>query len=151
MAFYPEIPPGDARVNQKNSANLNGKVLLLSRRKIAHLVAYCVAYEFEDTYAAVTGAHRIDADNFWHLELSRRAYKLIRLTSGSPKLARRLAPCPRSQVVLESDFELFFPVFNHTYELYSLEMIRNWRKRCRKAACFITEVWSDMLPKYLLE
>ena len=22
---------------------------------------------------------------------------------------------------------------------------------CRKAACFITEVWSDMLPEYLLE
>ena len=30
-------------------------------------------------------------------------------------------------------------------------MIPNWRRRCRKAACFITEVWSDMLPEYLLE
>jgi Glycosyl transferases group 1 len=128
-----------------------GRVLLLSQRRIADLVAYCLAYEFEDTFAAVTGAERIDATDLPGLEFSRRAYKLARLASGSPRLARRLAPYPRSKVVLERDFELFFPVFSHTYELYSLAAIPNWRPRCRKAACFITEVWSDLLPEYLLE
>ena len=54
-------------------------------------------------------------------------------------------------MVLERDFELFFPVFSHTYELYSLTTIANWRQRCRKAACFINEVWSDMMPEYLFE
>jgi len=127
------------------------KVLLFSQRRIADLVAYCLAYEFEDTFAAVTDAERIDATDLPGLEFSRRAYKLARLASGSPSVARRLAPYPRSRVVLEHDFELFFPVFSHTYELYSLAAIPNWRKRCRKAACFITEVWSDLLPEYLLE
>jgi hypothetical protein len=104
-----------------------GKVLLLS---IADLVAYCLAYEFEDTFAdtfaAVTGAERIDATGLPALE-SRRAYKLARLASGSPRLARRLAPYPRSKVVLEGDFELLFPVFSNAYELYSLATIPNWR------------------------
>jgi Glycosyl transferases group 1 len=130
---------------------LQSKVLLLSQRRIADLVAFSVAYEFEDTFAAVTGAQRIDATDLPALEFSRRAYKLARLVSGSPRIARRLAPYPRSKVVLERDFELFFPVFSHTFELYSLATIPNWRQRCRKAACFITEVWSDMLPEYLLE
>jgi hypothetical protein len=130
---------------------VQGKVLLLSQRRIADLVAYCLAYEFEDTLAAVTDAQRIDATNLPALEFSRRAYKLARFVSGSPRLARRLAPYPRSKVVLEREFELFFPVFSHTYELYSLATIPNWRQRCRKAACFITEVWSDLLPEYLLE
>lgn len=130
---------------------MQGKVLLLSQRRIADLVAYCLAYEFEDTFAAVTGAQRIDATNLPALEFWRRAYKLARLASGSPRLARRLALCPRSKVVLEHDFELFFPVFSHAYELYSLVTIPNWRQRCRKAACFITEVGSDLLPEYLLE
>ncbi len=130
---------------------LQGKVLLLSQRRIADLVAYCLAYEFEDTFAAVTDAQRIDATDLPGLEFSRRAYKLARLISGSPRLARRLAPYPRNKVILERDFELFFPVFSHTYELYSLETIPNWRERCHKAACFISEVWSDMLPEYLLE
>ena len=42
-------------------------------------------------------------------------------------------------------------MFSHAYELYSLAMIPNWRLRCRKAACFITEIWEDLLPEYLLE
>jgi len=130
---------------------VQAKVLLLSERRIADLVAFCIAYEFEDTFAAVTGAQRIDATDLSGLEFSRRAYRLARLASGSPGLARRLAPYPRSKVVLENDFELFFPVFNHTYELYSLATIPNWRQHCHKAACYITEVWSDMLPEYLLE
>ena len=29
--------------------------------------------------------------------------------------------------MLDRDFELFFPVFSHTYELYSLATIPNWR------------------------
>lgn len=126
-------------------------VLLLSQRRIADLVAFCIAYEFEDCFAALTGAHRIDAIDLAGLEFSRRAYKLARLASGSSGFARRVTPSPRKKVILDRDFELFFPIFNHTYELYSLATIHNWRERCRKAACFITEVWSDMLPEYLLE
>ena len=126
---------------------VQAKVLLLSERRIADLVAFCITYEFEDTFAAVTDAQRIDATDLSDLEFSRRAYKLARLASGSPSLARRLAPYPRSKVVLETDVELFFPVFSHTYELYSLATIPNWRQRCRKAACYIIEVWSDMLPR----
>jgi Glycosyl transferases group 1 len=130
---------------------VQGKVLLLSQRRIADLVAYCLAYEFEDSFAAVTDAQLIDVTDLPALEFSRRAYKLVRLVSGSSRLARRIAPYPRSKIVLERDFELFFPVFSHAYELYSLATIPNWRQRCRKAACFITEVGSVLLPEYLLE
>jgi hypothetical protein len=130
---------------------MQGEVLQLSQRRIANLVAYCLAYEFEDTVAGVTHAKRIDTADLPGIEFSRRAYKLARMACGSPGLARRLAPYPRSKVVLEREFELFFPLFNHTYELYSLATIPNWRERSRRAACFITEVWSDKLPEYLLE
>src|SRR5208282_5529342 len=130
---------------------MQGNVLLLSQRRIADLAAFCLAYEFEDAFAAVTDAQRIDVTDLPALEFSRRAYKLARLASGSPRLARQLAPYPRNKVVLERDFELFFPVFNYAHELYSLATIPNWRQRCRKAACFINEVWSNVLPEYLLE
>src|SRR5262249_53301985 len=105
----------------------------------------------EDIVAAVTDAERIETTDLPDLELSRRAYKLARIACGSPGLARRLAPYPRNKVVLDREFELFFPVLSHIYELYALATIPNWRERSRKAACFITEVWSGMLPKYLLE
>ncbi|MDF3812276.1 glycosyltransferase family 1 protein, partial [Rhodopseudomonas sp. BAL398] len=130
---------------------MQDKVLLLSERRISDLVAYCLAYEFEDTVAAVTSARRIDVTDLPSLEFSRRAYKLARSLSGSPELARRFAPAPRGGVTLDRDYELFFPVFSHAFELYSLAAIPNWRQRCRKAACFITEVWSNNLPDYLIE
>jgi Glycosyl transferases group 1 len=130
---------------------VDGQVLLLSQRRIADLVAYCLAYEFEDAFAAVTDTQRIDATDLPGLEFLRRAYKIARMASGSPRFARRLAPYPRNAVSLERDFELFFPAFNSPYELYSLATIPDWRQRCRKAACFITEVWSDQLPEYLIE
>ena len=52
-------------------------------------------------------------------------------------------------MVLTQDYELFFPVFSNAFELYSLATIPNWRQRCRKAACFITDV--NLLPECLLE
>jgi len=127
-----------------------GDVLLLSMRRLADLVAYSMAYEFEDVLGEVAGADRIEADDFPALQRSRRAYKLTRYLSGSRHLARALAPLP-SNVPLQRDYELFLPIFNNTHELYTLASIPGWRKRCRYAACFITEVWLHLLPRYLLE
>jgi len=119
-------------------------------RRLADLVAYCAQYEFEDVIAEVTGADRVEVDDAASLEFSRRAYKLLRRGTRSPRLARALAPAP-STVRLERDYELFFPVFNHTHELYALRTLPDWRARCRVAACFITEAWAHLLPGYLLE
>jgi hypothetical protein len=54
-------------------------------------------------------------------------------------------------VRLSRDYELFLPVFNTPYELFALASVPDWRKRCRFAACFITELWLHRLPHYLLE
>ncbi|MGC2459696.1 MAG: glycosyltransferase [Steroidobacteraceae bacterium] len=127
-----------------------GDVLLLSMRRLADQVAYCMQYEFEDVIGEVTGADLVEADNLAALELSRRAYKLARFATASRRLARALSPRP-SIVPLQRNYELFLPIFNHTHELYTLATIPNWRKRCRYAACFVAEVWLHLLPRYLLE
>lgn len=127
-----------------------GPVLLLSMRRLADLVAYCAQYEFEDVVTEVTGADRVEAGGEAALELSRRAYKLVRAATRSSRLALRAAPRPAT-VALQRDYELFLPIFNHTHELYALATVPDWRRRCRVAACFITEVWAHLLPEYLLE
>ena len=127
-----------------------GSVLLLSMRRLNDLVAFCMQYEFEDIVADLTGADRIDAGDREALELSRRTYRLARFATRSRRFARASASRP-STVRLQRDYELFFPVFNYAHELYALATVPDWRKRCRVAACFINEVWADLLPEYLLE
>jgi hypothetical protein len=127
-----------------------GSVLLLSMRRLADVVAFCVPYEFEDVFADVTGADRVDAGYREAMEFSRRVYKLARLATGSRRIARAVAP-NLSAVRLERHYELFFPVFNHAYELYALATLPDWRRRSRVAACFVSELWVQHLPKYLLE
>ena len=143
-----------AQPRQGNSAGLvpghGGDVLLLSMRRLADLVAFCLQYELEDVFAEVTGADRVDAGDPASLERSRRAYKLARFATGSRRFARRWGPRP-STVRLERDYELFFPVFNHVHELFALAAVPDWRRRCRVAACFINELWAHLLPGYLLE
>lgn len=125
-------------------------ILLLSMRRIALLVGYSINYEFEDVITGVTAADRVDVGTPEALNWSRRFFKYI----GLPRSARRgMAAFPgwHSQIRLERDYELFLPVFNEPYEVFALAAIPGWRKHCRLAACFLSELWLSDFPQYLLE
>ena len=162
MAQHAEVRPGPGSTARETTVparrregarfvpGRGGSVLLMSMRRVADLAAFCLQYEFEDVIADVTGADRVDVGDQEALEFSRRAYKLARYATGSRRVARACAPRP-STVRLDRDYELFFPVFNHAYELFALATIPDWRKHCRVAVCSLMEVWVHLLPRYLLE
>jgi hypothetical protein len=125
-------------------------VLQLSMRRVHDLVAFCTAYELEDVVAEVTRAHRLELDDYAGLEFARRIYKVGRLVSGSRQLAKAFTP-PVPSTRLNREYDLFFPTFNHAFELFALAAVPDWRARCRVAACFVNELWSHELPDYLLE
>ncbi len=128
----------------------NGNVLQLSMRRVHDLVAFCAPYEFEDVVADATDADRFELQEYEPIEAARRIYKLGRLATRSPRLARAVTPAVTS-VRLDRDYDLFFPVFNHPWEVFALAAIPDWRARCRFAACFISELWVQEIPEYLLE
>jgi glycosyl transferase family 1 len=138
------------RVSRQPMASAHGSVLQLSMRRIKDLVAFCLPYEFEDVVAEVTGAERVEPDDFPALEFGRRVYKLGQWLTRSRSLARAMAPRPVGHR-LDRDFDLFLPVFNNAFELFALFSVPDWRKRCRVAACFISEMWAHDVPEYLLE
>jgi hypothetical protein len=127
-----------------------GDVLQLSMRRIHDLVAFCAPYELEDVVAEVTSADRVEPDNQAAIEFARRVYKWTRFGTRSRALADAVTP-PLNVPPLTRDYELFLPVFNHPFELFALATVPDWRKRCRVAACFISELWAHELPDYLLE
>ena len=126
------------------------KVLLLSLRNVEDVVAYCAQYEFEDVIASVADVDMAAPDGLAGVEVSRKAYKLVRYLTGSPRLASSIAPRLTARR-LDKEYDLFLPVFSHPHQLFALSCIPEWRKRCRKAACFIAEAWHELLPGYLLE
>jgi hypothetical protein len=125
-------------------------VLLLSLRNVEDIVAYCAQYEFEDVISAVTDAEMAAPRRLDGVELSRKAYKLARTLSGSRRVAGTLVR-PLLPRLPRKEYDLFLPVFSHPHQLFALSCIPEWRKRCRKAACFIVEAWAHLLPGYLLE
>jgi hypothetical protein len=128
----------------------NSSLVLLSLRKVEDVVAYCAQYEFEDVIASVTDVDMAAPESLEGVELSRKAYKLVRYLTGSRRLAHSLVPRFTARR-LEKDYDLFLPVFSHQHQLFALSCVPDWRKRCRKAACFIAEAWDYQLPGYLLE
>ena len=127
-----------------------GHVLQLSMRRVHDLVAFCAPDELEDLVAEVTGADRVEITDYDAVENARRVYKGGRRLFRSRTLARAIAPGLRTPS-LDREYELFFPVFNHPFELWALAAVPDWRARCRKAICFISEIWIHELPEYLIE
>ena len=127
-----------------------GDILLLSMRRVSNLVGYGFQYEFEDVISALTGADRAHVTQLGLVELERRIYKALSLLSPSASLALRATP-RLGGLRLEKAYDLFLPIFNHTYEVFAVNAIPGWRKRCRYAACVISEAVETDLPEYLLE
>src|SRR5262249_31670308 len=137
-----------ARVQWTSQRDSN--LLLLSLRKVDDVVAFCAQYEFEDVIASAAEADMAAPDSLQGVELSRKAYKLVRSLTRSRRLADSVAPKLTTHR-LEKEYDLFLPIFSHPHQLFALSCVPDWRKRCRRAACFIAEAWDDLLPGYLLE
>jgi len=125
-------------------------VLLLSMRKVSDLVGYCALYELEDLMADMLGSGIGYVTNDLSVSLARKMYKAVRLLSGSRRLADTTGTVIPS-ITLPRQYELFFPVFNHIFEVFALNALADWRKRCDQAVCYLGEAWTSELPLYLVE
>jgi hypothetical protein len=126
-----------------------GDALVFSMRDVADLPAYCVTYEFEDVIVALTGADRVGPSQIQSIELQRRIYKALYSLTRSSSVPLGLTPS-LGGLPLAKDYSLFVALFNSPYEVFALRAVPDWRARCRRAVCVITEAWEADLPEYLL-
>jgi hypothetical protein len=133
-----------------NYRNKTPEVLILSMREVANLVAFCGLYEFEDVVSGLLDADMMKFGNYYGLYLYGKVYKLFKKLAKSPSTARYLT----SRVMrhsfrnpIQKDYDLIIANFNHPYELFSLLSLGNWRDRCQKSVCYITEFVLDDIPK----
>lgn len=114
------------------------RVLLLSQRGHRDAVANCALYAFEDLLSEID-----DVDIIAPLRSpipSSRVYKLARTLRAPQRVARALS-CRAHEYTPQQDYDLFFAVLDSYRQVTAVQAIKELRQRCRKAICFLPEIW----------
>lgn len=125
------------------SCTQNSRVLMLSQRNLYDHVGRCGGYEFEDV---ICQSDRVDMFAPRHsYRTARNFYRAIKGITRSSKLANALKPDPNS-IVLDRQYDLFFVLCASAWDILSIRSIKNWRQNCRKAVCYVDEIWRRDIP-----
>ena len=124
--------------------NNQSRIAILSEREINHHVASCCLYEFEDAIA------QVDSVDFFTPKRSyksaQRNFKWVKKLTRSPQIANHLKFDPNS-FTLEHDYDLFFMILDNPSKFIALDSIKNWRQKCKKAVCYIIEIWESKISE----
>lgn len=128
------------------------RVLVLSSRGVDSSLWHAPQYEFEDVIAEVDSVHLLAPPPPPRNELREYAKQGVALARKSALALRGRTPGDRPPPIAEGeidqDYDLLFAVFHFPQDVDHLRSIRGWRARCRKAVCFIIELWSADFPDY---
>ena len=117
----------------------NARVLMLSHRNIANRIfARCVWFEFEDMIKqidciAMLAPERVRSvkgfDTGYRIASKVGQYLPIALNPGVPS------------TTVEKEYDLFFTVCTFPMDLLYVNALKNWRKKCETAVCWIDEMY----------
>ena len=128
------------------------RVLLLSSRTVDHSLWRGPQYEFEDVIAEVDSVRLLSPPAKPVSELRQLGQQAVHLAWKSALALTGRSPNDRPPLMasgeLDDDYDLLFAVFHFPQDLAHLDSIRGWRTRCRKAVCFIVELWTPEVRDY---
>jgi len=125
--------------------NNQSRIAILSERDINDHVASCCLYEFEDAIARVDSVDLFKPQHSY--KSAQRNFKWIKKFSRSPKLANHLKLDPNS-FALEHEYDMFFMILDNPSKFIALDTIKNWRKKSKKAVCYIIEIWEEQILQW---
>jgi hypothetical protein len=104
-----------------------------------------LTFEFEDVIARVDDADILAPPWRWNSSTSRALYRATNYLRSRAGL--RTDPGIAS-VEINQDYEIFFCMLSFAFETPALKKLKNLRKRCRKAVCMFTELWTSHADSY---
>ncbi|MBA2747288.1 MAG: glycosyltransferase family 1 protein [Tatlockia sp.] len=115
------------------------RVLILSMRNFESWVARSFLFEFE---YALEDFEQVDicSPSFSPTILSRLTRKISRSSFNATGKSVSLSS-NANQFSLDKEYDLFIFACQFPAELYYLDSIKDWRKKCHKAVCWLDEVW----------
>jgi len=127
-----------------NQNDSQSRIAILSERAINNHVAACCLYEFEDAIASVDSVDLFVPQ--YDYKSAHRNFRWINKLTKSPQVANQFKLDPNS-FTLEHDYDLFFMILDNPNKFIALDSIKNWRKKCKKAVCYIIEMWESKIPE----
>ena len=98
-------------------------------------------YEFEDIIDKVD-----DTDVLSPPQYNSLGHFIKRVAVHKTKYTRALSLTSVNPYVgaieLAYDYEIYFVILDFPWSLSSINLLKNWRRRCRFAVCYIVEIWS---------
>lgn len=120
----------------------DARTLLFSPRNLERAPWLSLQYEFEDVICEVDSVELVRPTP---PAISYSAQVRHGLYNQARRRMRRRVRHPIDAVAITGSYDLFFMIAYFGPDLAYLERLRGWRERCRKAVCFLAEVWSPEL------
>ncbi len=134
------------KANLKASCREESRVLIWSLRNIQNFVYNACLYEFEDIIGDIDDADVV-APPSYNL-LSRIVNKTIVSKTQRYKPLSLMSVNPYGQSIdLWYEYDIYFVVLDFPWYVASINLLKNWRRRCRFAVCYIIEVWNTDIQK----
>lgn len=128
--------------NDPAEGTRNPRVLLFSQRGLDGLLSRSITCEFEDVILGIDDVTLIAPGPTpsypWRNRLANQLAKRLPIIVN-PGLDR---------IPVEPDYDLFLAVAEFPWDLSALAAMPDWRRRCRRAICWIEELWPGQLSTF---
>lgn len=121
------------------------RILLLSLRQAQNFIFNSCLYEFEDLVCQFDEVELLLAPP-QNMLLTKLITKTTQTITKNTRLGTLINPYHQS-ISLEQEYDLFFVIIDFPWNYYTLKFVNNWQKKCRKAVCYISEVWHNEIQK----
>jgi Glycosyl transferases group 1 len=125
--------------NTKNDNSTKARILIASMRGFNSQAFRSAEFEFEDAICEFDHADMLTP--VLDLSLINTARKRLANYIGIKTAKKELlkSGCARSYV--EREYDLFFFICQHFWDITCINSIQGWREQCRKAVLWIDEIW----------
>lgn len=135
----------DIRNDIGNEDNQDARVLVWSLRNVQNFVYNSCLFEFEDIIEDVDSANVLTPPQYNSLgtfikrvvEYKTRRTKAVSLTKVNPYVGG---------IELHYEYQIYFVTLDFPWYFTSVNLLKNWRRRCRFAVCYVIELWSVEIP-----
>lgn len=110
------------------------RVLVFSERNVIARKSHALQYEFEDVGTEV-GLVDVVAPRVLERSPVNRVFYRISRSGGRGGIREKSI----EELTITDDYDLFFAFFAFPSDIAHIQRLKGWRRRCKKAVCFIDE------------